>query len=290
MKSSKRSSSPLRGLFLLAWGSLMISSASAVEVQLERISETSDSSELPMHQFADQEVPLTFSVDAPLGSRFDLVAEISLIQGTLKTPLEKNRLLKENLSFERETHQILHLSYKTPPTQSLCKIHFETFLKPKTSNEKVVQGKAFDLYSYPKTEKNLVKAYIESNSTTGFKIAVVGKSEPIRSFFIQHKIPCYEGGLPWNPIQQKNTLPIGSATPQEIDQILASTEMNEGILFIDPIDQTQRLPGVYQIPTTPKRSLWIVNLPLLNDLETNPLSQRIFIQTLQQITKTNPPL
>ena len=277
-------------LLLLVWGALLISSSATTPFLLERITEPSHSSELPMHKFADQEIPLSFSIDAPLGLSFDLYAEISIIQGSLKTPLEKNKLLKENLSFETVTHHVIHLLYKTPATSSLCKITFQPYLKPKSSTEKSIFGKTFEIYSYPKTGKNLLKAYLESKTESGFKIAVIGKSESIRSFFIQHKIPCYDGGLLWSPINQKNTLPLGSASPQEVEEIIANSEISEGVLFISPMDQTQRLPGVYQIPSIGKQDLWIVNLPILDDLETNPLSQRVFIQTLQQITKTNPPL
>ncbi len=260
-----------RGIaFLLLCGSLKAS-----EVRLEFISSASNPQEL--HLFADRPNSLSLSVEAPLGSLVSLRADLSVIQGTMLVPLEKSLAVAKDLDFKKTTRQTILYTMNLPKIKGETKMRFSLFAQLKGASTWESVGNPMMITAYPRTLDGDFKKVVESLQGSGVTLAIAGESANLRAYFLKHQIRCVDLGMELPQAKAKGVCFLAEISTQAVGRLTSNPLLGTGILFLSPVDPS-RLPGVYQ---TAGNSIWVVNLPLFQELESNPLSQKSLIQTIE---------
>ena len=241
--------------------------ATAGEPQAESGKET-------LHVFGGQPAKLELSVDAPIGSKAELRASLFQMAATLAAPLQKNIPLGDEVSFATQTHKRVTVSLPIPDVKR--KTQIVAAIEVKGAGDWHAAGHV-DLIVYPRD--SLKSELLDAVGAT--HLEAFGNDKRLGSFLESQQVKTDDIGddLPDRP--KAGHLYVGTAKAAELSQWFTVHSAWEGNLVVFCGD-SELLPGAF-VEIRGRGHLAKVTLPLLDNLATDPLSQKTFIAILASI-------
>jgi len=228
--------------------------------------------------FGDQTVKFDVDVEAPLGSKASLLYDLAQFAGGIVAPLETSRPVGGPLDFAKTTRQVALAEVPLPrvvrKTQML--LCFSAAVAPDASRS--IVGKVL-LQVYPKAEPGqLARKLAMAEEQAGLHLGIFGPSPALRKFFQEQKMDFKDLGSQAPSHWEKEVLPLGEITSAALEE----RHWGEGAVFF--VSDATGLPGVYRT-ISPTGSVTKVTVRFLDNLDVDPQSQELLVDTIQQALK-----
>ena len=283
-------------LFLLPWSAaclLLAEDAVAASVRClggEAAAETPSAPPV-LHVFGGAALKFAVAVDAPLGTRLFLRADLlQTAAGKLSAPVQTDVPVSGELSFEARTHltaacALPGLPVVQRPTHLLLRLRGVA-----KDQAAPLSSTTMELWVYPpevpgEWKKTVAAALAQSGMT---RLEVFGRGTRLRQFLKERHVEFEEGGAEWFAVADSHTLYVGDEPPLMPARI-TSVEGLHLVLF-QPPGLPMLLPGVYQQADFKGSVIVKVILPdLLVHLSDDPRGQQTVAAVLRQGLDPRPP-
>ncbi len=234
-----------------------------------------------LHVFGGARLVFSAVVDAPLGTRLSLRADlVQTTAGTVILPLQKDAPVSDELSFDARTHLTAPCSLPAlpevrRPTRLLLTLRSVGGDPPDTLSQTTAAVFVYPPENRTEWKKWLAASLARSGMT---RLWVFGKGSTLRRWLQDSHADFEDGGAEWPAETHPGTLYLGDDPPPAPSRI-TSTDGWHLVLFLHP-DADPLLPGVYQSADAHGGNVLKVTLPgMLDGLSEDPRSQ----QTLTEI-------
>lgn len=228
------------------------------------------------HVFASETTSVDIAIEAPLGSKLSLLADVTQITSGIAARLSEGVSLGAPQDFSNQTRQVIQAKIPLPKIERMI----ELLVKIRTAGEsdtKTAQIGLFRLFVYPADGmKELAGMFSSGGNKTGAMLGVFGAGKNIRAFLEDQKIPFTDLGEGVPEEFRADVIYVGEAKSEEITARLKSAPAARVVFFNE-----ENAPGIYRT-TTPEGSVTKITFPILDSLSSNPVSQKIFTDTIFQ--------
>jgi hypothetical protein len=222
--------------------------------------------------FSGEPISVPLSMDAELGTNWDLTAEWMLVAGNRAAPLPGKQLVAENLQFSDRTGRKFSVEVNMPEVQRESKVILRIVATNPDAEDSALRVASFAGVAFPppESEDGLVARLRKFAQQS--RLFLAGESPEIREFFNNQKIPFEDFDSKMPPADPLDiVLYQGDNQPKDLFSRVRC-------LWFAPLDPL--LPGVFPPPLGSNKPTRIT-LPVLNSLEKSPLKQKAFLQLLQ---------
>ncbi len=219
-----------------------------------------------------ERVKVDLAVEAPLGSKVDILADFHQVTHGLSAPRGRGVLLARAVDFKEVTRRVVPVEIETPEVSGPAILLVQLHAMPSAQPSPV----RFILKLYPRGEKGaFARAIAASEEKSGLKLALFGESPALRRYFKEQQITYRDLGT-----QMPNAFPKGCLIVGEENRVTPSREeIGSARLLFFRSRPEQRLPGIYRVET-PSGTFTEVTFPLLPGLADDPRQQSILLDFL----------
>ena len=244
-----------------------------------------------LHVFGGGSLSFLVAVDAPLGSRLQLRADVlQTTAGSLAVPLKKDVPLSEELPFESRTHLTVTCTLPSLPTVQRVSRTLLTLRAVAPDRAALLPAVPMEVFLYPPEVPGEWKKTIAARlARSGLsRLEVFGKGTGLRRFLKARRVEFEDGGADWPARLDPRTLYIGDE-PASLPARLGSTEGGWLLLF-QPPEASTLLPGVYQnFPSTAGNIVKVTLPDVLTRLEDDPRSQETLAEIFRRALEPRTP-
>ena len=281
----------LTALLLLLWWSEVgfLKAEEPIAVKLRCLGQESEAVEpstppLSLHVFGGSALAFLVAVDAPLGTRMSLRADLAqTATGGLAVPVQTDVAVSGELGFETRTHLIAACTLPgvpavQRPTRLILKLRgvIQDHAEP-------LSPTAVELWVYPSANPGEWKKTIAATLAQGgmTRLEVFGQGSRLRRFLKERHVEFEDGGAQWFAAANRCTLYVGDEPPP-IPTRITSVDGLHVVLF-QPPGLSTFLPGVYQSNDSQGGAIVKITLPdLLTRLPDDPRAQQTVAAVLRQ--------
>lgn len=228
--------------------------------------------------FGGETIKLDVAIEAPPGTKASLFYDLAQIAGGVTAPLETSRLVDLPLDFDKTTRQAVLAEIPLPKVVRQTKMLLVFSASVGTSSVPVHAGKAL-LQVYPNEKPgNLARSLAMTEGQSGLHLGIFGESPALRRFFEEQKIGFRDLGLHVPDRWEKQILHLGEITSASLEERHWDEKVAHAVFFVS---DAAGLPGVYRT-ISPAGSVTKVTIRLLENLDVDPRSQELLIDTIQQ--------
>ena len=249
----------------------------------------------PLHVFGDGPLTFDLAVDAPLGTRLTVVADLVQTAGSIATPLQKSVSVCPELVFDTRTHLVATCSFPAlPAVERATRLLLTLRTGPEAADS--VRKLVLPVVVYPREGPDEWKKTLAARLTrSGLqRMAIFGAGRALRQFLRARQVVFEDLGKDWPAEPDPRTLYIGETPTPAPPRFNEARDLRLVLFLTNPGDPM--LPGVFQTVDA-RGDLWKVTLPdLLDHPSQDPRAQatlaEIFRQALEprptSFTETNP--
>lgn len=228
------------------------------------------------HLFWSPSVEITLAVEGALGSQMELRADLFQLSDSLAAPLVRDLPTGPPVSFKNSTRRKLSVSLPLPKLQRQTQLQVRFKTKKEGDWAKIGQA---TLVVYP---ADYLKDVELGNQ---LPLVVFGGDGRLAEFFKRQKIKFEEIGQALPETPQADRLYLGRAGAKELSQWQEAHPEWKGNLVVFT-EAAAQLPGVFSQFSANQR-ISKVTLPILDQLGTDPRSQKTVIDLINSITQQN---
>lgn len=232
------------------------------------------------HVFGGQPVKIDLSLEAPLGSKLEARADLIQKAQSLTAPLQKDIVVAEAISFAGQTRCRITASLPLPKVQRETQIIARFRLKAK-GEWRPASEMIFVVYP-----PDFLKGELQ-DIAGATRLHLFGDDKRLRDFLNGQEVKFDEIGAEFPENPETNQVYAGCAGAKELSQWLAAHATWQGSLLVF-CEDSNLLPGVF-IDSRRERRLAKVTLPLLDNLSSDPRSQKTLTEIFNNIIPRQTP-
>lgn len=246
------------------------------QIAVEALSETQAGDAADRAVVGGKEASLALAIEAPLGTKLDLIADLLQLAHSIAAPLQKDLPLATALAFEDRTRQVVHVSIPVPEVKHVTRMLVRFRTQVAGAGEWKAAGQT-RLAVYPADHLREFKELLSAQEKErGIRLAVFGEHGGVRDFLRAERIDFEDLGAEFPADLSASFVYLGSANTGK-QPVRIPTETKARMVLFDLASDL--LPGVYR---GPRRTAY-VTLPLLDHLTTDPKNQATFARIVSEL-------